>query len=127
MKRLLLDTHAIIWYAQGDDSLSAAALHAMENGECHYSIASLWEIAIKQRLGKLAFSASIPAIAAFCDAAGFIPLEITPAHAEKLKSLPDIHRDPFDRMLVAQAMVESLAVVTADSFIPRYQVETLWR
>ena len=124
--RLLLDTHAIIWYAQGLPSLSLTARDAMEREECHFSIASLWEIAIKQRLGKLSFAASIPAISTFCEAAGFLPLGITPAHAEAVKALPDIHRDPFDRMLVAQAQVEGLTVVTTDSFIPQYQVETLW-
>ena len=124
--RLLLDTHAIIWYAQGMPSLSHTARDAMEHEECHFSMASLWEIAIKQRLGKLGFSASIPAIATFCEAAGFLPLGITPAHAEAVKTLPDIHRDPFDRMLVAQAQVEGLSIVTTDSFIPQYPVETLW-
>lgn len=124
--RLLLDTHAIIWYAQGSPLLSSTARDAMEREECHFSIASLWEIAIKQRLGKLNFAATIPAIFTFCEAAGFHPLGITPAHAEALKTLPDIHRDPFDRMLIAQAQVEGLTVVTADSFIPKYPVETLW-
>ncbi|MBR4612609.1 MAG: type II toxin-antitoxin system VapC family toxin [Kiritimatiellae bacterium] len=124
--RLLLDTHAIIWYAQGSPSLSNAARDSMEREECFFSMASLWEIAIKQRLGKLGFSASIPAIATFCEAAGFHPLEIAPAHAEAVKTLPDIHRDPFDRMLVAQAQVERLTIVTTDSFIPQYPVTTVW-
>ena len=65
--RLLLDTHAIIWYAQGLPSLSPSARDAMEREECHFSIASLWEIAIKQRLGKLNFAASIPAMTNFTD------------------------------------------------------------
>lgn len=124
--RLLLDTHAILWYAQGLPSLSTSARDAMEREECFFSIASLWEIAIKQRLGKLSFAASIPAISTFCEAAGFRPLGIIPAHAEAVKALPDIHRDPFDRMLVAQAQVEGLTVVTTDSFIPQYPVETFW-
>ena len=124
--RLLLDTHAIIWYAQGLSLLSNVARDAMEREECHFSVASLWEIAIKQRLGKLGFSASIPAIATFCEAAGFSPLGITPAHAEAVKALPDIHRDPFDRTLVAQAQVEGLTIVTTDSFIPQYPIGTLW-
>ena len=124
--RLLLDTHAIIWYAQGLPLLSSSARNAMEREECFFSMVSLWEIAIKQRLGKLRFTASIPAISVFCKAAGFFPLGITPAHAEAIKTLPDIHRDPFDRMLVAQAQVEGLSVVTKDTFIPQYQVDTLW-
>lgn len=113
--RCLLDTHVLLWAAQGNDVLTSAARDALLSGECHYSIASLWEIAIKQSLGKLELDAPLAELDRCCLAAGLRRLPISVAHLERLAGLPDIHRDPFDRLLVAH-----------DRLIPRYPVATVW-
>lgn len=124
--KYLLDTHTILWYAQGNEELSKTALSLAENEECFYSIASLWEIAIKQKLGKLDESMSILELDDFCQNAGFVFLPIKPVHIEKTKTLDFIHRDPFDRILIAQAQTENLAIITRDTIIPKYDVKTVW-
>ncbi len=124
--KYLLDTHAILWYAQGNRELSETALSVIETKECFYSIASLWEIAIKQKLGKLDSSLTSLELDDFCHRFGLIPLSITPFHVEKTKSLDFIHRDPFDRLLIAQALTENLTIITCDGIIPQYDVRTIW-
>ena len=123
----LLDTHAIIWYVRADPVLPVAVRETMDAGDCFYSIASLWEIAIKQSLGKLKGEFTISDVDVRCRQAGFRRLPIQPSHLERIKDLPDIHRDPFDRILVAQAQEEQLVLVTYDRIIPQYPVETVWR
>ena len=110
--RYLLDTHAIIWYVWADSRLPVALRDVMDSEGCFYSIASLWEIAIKQSLGKLR--------------GDFSRLPIRPTHLERIKSLPDIHRDPFDRLLITQAQEDDLVIITNDRFIPKYPVQTIW-
>jgi len=124
--RYLLDTHAILWYADASDELPQTVRELMDASECLYSIASLWEIAIKQSLGRLNRAITIENYDMLCRRAGFRRLTIFPVHLERIKELPAIHRDPFDRLLVAQAQVENLAIVTRDSIIPQYPVETVW-
>lgn len=122
----LIDTHALLWFAQGSKELSKKALQLMENEECYYSIASLWEIAIKQKLGKLDDAMTILELDLFCKNAGFISLQINQYHIEKTKSLDFIHRDPFDRILISQAQIENLTIITRDTIIPKYDVKTAW-
>lgn len=124
--RYLLDTHAIIWYVWADARLPVALRDVMDSEECFYSIASLWEIAIKQSLGKLRGNFTIADFDERCRLAGFNRLPIRPAHLERIKSLPDVHRDPFDRVLVTQAQEEGLAIITNDRLIPQYPVQTIW-
>ena len=124
--RYLLDTHAIIWYVWADSRLPVALRDVMDSEECFYSIASLWEIAIKQSLGKLRGDFTIAGFDVHCGEAGFSRLPIRPAHLERIKSLPDIHRDPFDRLLITQAQEEDLAIITNDRLIPQYPVQTIW-
>ena len=124
--RFLVDTHAILWYAQGNEALSPRARQLMDGEECAYSIVSLWEIAIKQTLGKIECHLSIPEIADFCDRASFLRLSITPEHIEGIKGLPSIHADPFDRLIIAQALTHNLSIVTRDRIIPKYPVATVW-
>lgn len=124
--KCLLDTHALLWYAQGSEELSKNALSIIETEETFYSIASLWEIAIKQKLEKLDGTMTITELDEMCRNAGFIPLHINPNHIEQTKKLDFIHRDPFDRLLVAQAQIENLAIITCDSTIPKYNVKTIW-
>lgn len=126
MRRYLLDTHAILWFAQGSEKLSRAALVLLESGLCAYSMASLWEIAIKQSIGKIECALPIPALADYCDDSGFARLPILPRHLERIKTLPPIHNDPFDRLLIATALEDGLSIVTHDRLIPRYPVETVW-
>lgn len=98
----------------------------MLDGQCLYSVASLWEIAIKQSQGKLDIDASISELDHTFRRAGFHRLPIAPSHLDRIKALPGIHRDPFDRLLVAQALEEDLTIVTRDGLIPQYPVKTVW-
>lgn len=124
--KYLLDTHSILWYAQGSEALSQKALSLMENEDCFYSVASLWEIALKQKLNKLDNSFSVIEIDELCKNAGFIPIQINACQIEKIKTLDFIHRDPFDRLLIAIAQTENLSIITRDTIIPKYDVKTEW-
>ena len=123
----LLDTHAILLYAQGNQELSQKAKAIMENEQCFYSIASFWEIAIKQKLGKLDNALTIPELEELCKNSGFIQLPTISQYVEHTKSLDFIHRDPFDRLLISIAQCEDLTIVTRDTIIPKYNnVKTVW-
>ena len=126
MEKYLLDTHILIWYFQGSDELSEPAKQCISGGQCFYSLASLWEIAIKQTLKKLDFDCDMPYLAEESRKAGFVQLPVTPIHIEAIKQLPLIHRDPFDRLLVAQAQCENLTIITHDRYIKQYSVRTLF-
>lgn len=124
MKRLLLDTHAFLWWISGDDSLgvkSRAAIGDTEN-QVFVSAASVWEMSIKQQLGKLTVPSDMEAIV---EQSGFEPLPIGLFHAQQAGSLVMHHRDPFDRMLIAQAQAEGLVLVTVDAAFPAYGVRLL--
>jgi PIN domain nuclease of toxin-antitoxin system len=122
--KLLLDTHAFLWWDSNDDSLPSV-LHsavASPGNEVFVSAVTVWEIAIKRALGKLIFG---QALGKAIEAHGFGALPITVEHAEWAGTLPQMHRDPFDRLLVAQAQLEGLVLVTVDEQILRYQVPHL--
>jgi PIN domain nuclease of toxin-antitoxin system len=123
--RLLLDTHAFLWWVLDDRRLGGKARTAIADpvAVVHVSAASCWEMAIKAALGRLALAdvdieAEIPAN-------GFVELPITAGHAFRAGALPRHHADPFDRMLVAQALVEELVLVTHDPLLGRYGVPLL--
>jgi PIN domain nuclease of toxin-antitoxin system len=121
---MLLDTHVFLWW-QADAGRLPAHLHAAissPTNEIYVSAVSVWEIAIKRASGKLIFRAS--AVKAI-EKHNFTALSITAEHAEWAGSLPALHRDPFDRLLVAQANLEGLTLVTVDDQILRYQVPHL--
>jgi PIN domain nuclease of toxin-antitoxin system len=124
---LLLDTHALIWWLAGDDRLSPPAKAAVmdESQKVFVSAASLWEIATKSRLGKLPGMAAV-ALEAEVAAQGFAPLPITLRHGQMAGALPGDHRDPFDRMLIAQAMAEGLALVSNETAFDFYGVRRVW-
>lgn len=124
MKGYLLDTHALLWWLADDPLLGCKARAIIGDGTrpIFVSAASTWEIAIKKRLGKLIAPGNISQIIA---EERFTGLDISLSHGEQAGALPAIHRDPFDRMLVAQALAEGLVVITADRFIPKYDVETM--
>lgn len=86
----------------------------------------MWEIAIKQSIGKLEINESIESIAQICEKEGFYILSIKPSHLDYLKKLPQIHSDPFDRLIISQAATEELAIVTKDAKLPAYGIRTLW-
>ena len=124
--RLLLDTHALLWALSAPSKLpvkTADALRAPGN-DVFVSAASVWEIAIKTALGKL--SADVDEIVRTSVDIGFEELAVTFVHARRVHSLPPRHRDPFDRMLVAQALEEGLTVVTHDAMLVAYGAPTLW-
>ncbi len=120
--RLLLDTHVLIWWDAGQRLSSAARAAIREADEVFVSAASAWEIAIKASLGKVVSSRSVLQATVEC---GFVELPVTFAHTEQLATLPALHRDPFDRLLVAQALAENLSVVTRDPAIARYRVAVI--
>ena len=125
---LLLDTHVFLWFENRDNKLSAPLLEFIETTmDVYVSIATFWELAIKNSLGKLALKASITDIMQDCVEYNFTILPIRAAHLEILNGLPWIHRDPFDRLLVSQAKAENLTLVTADNNIRKYDVTTLWK
>ena len=127
--RLLLDTHALLWWLAGDDALSIAARTAVadEGNSIFVSAASAWEIATKHRLGKLPGVGAIVAdLAATTDSQGFSHLPISVSHGQVAGALPGPHRDPFDRMLIAQAMVEGLVLVSNEVPFDVYGVARLW-
>jgi PIN domain nuclease of toxin-antitoxin system len=120
--KLLLDTHALIWWLADDRRLgpSARALIADPANEVLVSVVSLWEIAIKVRIGKL--EAEIGAVERAVVRNNFVRLAITPAHLAALSPLPQHHRDPFDHLLVAQTTVENAIIVSEDINIGLYSV-----
>jgi PIN domain nuclease of toxin-antitoxin system len=127
--RLLLDTHALLWWLAGDAALSNAARDAIAHGgnEVLVSAASAWEIATKHRIGKLPGAAAIVAdLDGTVLAQGFGRLPISLRHGQIAGSLPGPHRDPFDRMLMAQAMAEMLVLVSNEAAFTVYGVATLW-
>ena len=122
---LLLDTHAFLWAIDDDPQLSHAARSAIINGNniVFVSAATAWEISIKKAIGKL----TIPQ-GNYLDELSvhrFTPLDITTEHALAVENLPHYHKDPFDRLLIAQAQIEKLTLVTGDERIKRYAVQLI--
>jgi PIN domain nuclease of toxin-antitoxin system len=127
--KVLADTHAILWWLAGDERLSRTARRILENPANRrlVSVASLWEIGIKLSAGKLLDEGlTLRIIADSLNEQEFVVLPIRLEALLRLDQLPWIHRDPFDRMLIAQAMEEEIPLLTADSKISRYAVKTIW-
>lgn len=125
---LLLNTHALLWYLQDDPKLSATVAEILESTEnkLYLSIISLWEIAIKVGLGKLDLQYSLDELH---NALAQFDIEILPITFEEIRqylNLPLHHRDPFDQMLVAQALTHFLVLVSRDSILDAYPIERLW-
>ena len=110
--KYLLDTHALLWYLTDDVNLSETAHSIIDTAECYFSKVSLWEIAIKQSLGKLQYKHSIPDILDLCRQENFLNIPVTENHIE--------------RLLIAQAQCENLTLITRDTIIPKYDVKTVW-
>ena len=120
--RLLVDTHLLLWAAARSRRLPKEARLLLEDpaNEIHFSAASLWEIVIKAALRKPDFTVEVALLRPALAEMGFAELPVSGAHAERLATLPPIHKDPFDRMLVAQSLVEPLVLVTNDRVLASY-------
>ncbi|MDQ6751065.1 MAG: type II toxin-antitoxin system VapC family toxin [Actinomycetota bacterium] len=126
MKRLLLDTNVVVWLLLGDrESVTEKAQEALqeERNAVSVSAVSVWEIAIKRSLGKLVIE---DGWARALTRLGVDPMPVTAQHAEHVERLPWHHRDPFDRLLIAQASLEHHSLVSADRRLPAYGVEVVW-
>ncbi len=127
--RLLLDTHTLIWWFVGDMRLSQSARTAISDdaNDIFVSAASAWEIATKFRLGKLPSVAGIAAdLGSAINGQGFSPLAVSLRHGQAAGALPGPHQDPFDRMLIAQAMLDNLVLVSNETQFDIYGVARLW-
>jgi PIN domain nuclease of toxin-antitoxin system len=124
---LLLDTHAFIWYSENDSKLPASIKTEVETADRVYiSIASLWEIAIKLSIGKLSLRSNYESIESSLEPAGIGLLPISFADTVRVMNLPLHHRDPFDRILIAQAINNSLTLVSCDAAFTAYSIQLRW-
>jgi len=125
VSRLLVDTMAVLWWLADDRHLSEDARTRLADpaNTLHVSAASLWEAAIKQSLGKLEVEEELLAV---LEEEGFVVLAVSAPHAWKVRELPFHHRDPFDRLIVAQALCEELELVSADVALDAYGVRRRW-
>lgn len=124
MKRLLLDTHVVLWWLSGGGELGTKAKEAIADpkNQVYVSAVSTWEISIKRALGKLQAPDDMSTIV---EEEGFIPLAISLYHGDQAGQLADLHKDPFDRMLIAQAQAEGLIIITHDEAVTQYPVRVM--
>lgn len=124
----ILDTHALIWFINGDNQLSHKAKELIRNidNRCYVNIASIWEIALKISLNKLELNGGFDEILFLMVRYDLQLFPISFEHVQKLLSLEYHHKDPFDRMLIAQAQVEKIPIITKDSNFRLYKVDTIW-
>ena len=122
--KLLLDTHILLWAAGEPEQLSNQAKALIEDpqNQLYFSAASLWEISIKNKLGRADFKVDLAVLRRNLLDNGFEEIAINSAHALAVDMLPTIHKDPFDRMLIAQTAVEGITLMTADSVVAKYPV-----
>jgi PIN domain nuclease of toxin-antitoxin system len=125
---LLLDTHSLIWFINGDDQLPEKSIKLIKNidNKCFVSIGSIWEIAIKFSLGKLDLNGGFDEISKIMRRYKIELLPIAFEHIQKLITLDFHHRDTFDRIIISQGLVEKLMVVTKDEIFPKYDVKIVW-
>jgi PIN domain nuclease of toxin-antitoxin system len=126
-KNLLIDTQSFIWFVENDPKLPTSIRNVMEDVQYNLfiSIASLWEIVIKASLGKLPMQKNIPEMIVDVTNSGFFILPIVPQHLIILHSLEYIHRDPFDRVIISQAIAENMSIVSSDDLFNKYQINLI--
>lgn len=126
--RLLLDTHLLLWAVGMSRRLPIATRQLLENPdhEIYYSAASLWEIAIKRGLGRPDFQVDLERLLAVLPEMDFIELPITAVHAAAVVHLPALHKDPFDRLLIAQSRMEPMILLTNDELVAQYGEPVRW-
>ena len=122
----LIDTHILLWLLSEPEKLTATAKKILQEDELYISMASLWEIAIKQSNGKLDLPFSSEELYAICLERDIQVKQILPSHLNQLKNLPKIHNDPFDRLIICQSIAENIPILTHDGKIPLYPVKTIW-
>ena len=124
----LLDTNALLYFLYDSGKLSKKASDIIYHNDekINVSIVSMWEIAIKSSIGKLEIKSSISKIAETCENEQFDILPIKPFHLDEIERLPAIHGDPFDRLIISQAISENLVIITKDGTMPMYNVKVLW-
>jgi PIN domain nuclease of toxin-antitoxin system len=124
---VLLDTHTLLWALTDESKLSERVRKLLPKAETWFSVASLWEIVIKAQIGKIPLPRPTgPFVISKLALNGVQILQVTPDHVLRIESLPDYHRDPFDRMLIAQSLEEKLPLVTADRVFARYPMQVIW-
>ena len=124
---VLLDTHTLLWALTDESKLSERVRNLLPQANTWFSVASLWEILIKARLGKIPLPLPAgPFVISKLALNGVQILQVTKDHVLRIESLPDHHRDPFDRMLIAQSLEEKIPLVTADRIFGRYPIEVIW-
>jgi PIN domain nuclease of toxin-antitoxin system len=126
--KYLLDTHACLWYFKDSGKLSETAANIIEDASMqkYVSVVSLWEFSIKYSMGKIQFDGGLLYLWDIITKNGFTIMPIAKTHLEGMIHLPSIHRDPFDRLLVATAKVAGMTLLTADENIHRYDVPYVW-
>jgi len=125
--RYLLDTNALLYIFSAPSELSVRARRIVRGeSDLTVSVVSFWEIAIKQSIGKLRFDMTIPRLESLCVERNIQILGLRSVAIEQIKGLPQIHGDPFDRLLIAQAQTEDMVIITRDKIIPQYPVRTVW-
>ncbi|TRW90242.1 type II toxin-antitoxin system VapC family toxin [Candidatus Methylobacter oryzae] len=126
--RYLLDTHSLIWFLEGDNRLSVTAKDIFndDNADIYLSIVSLWEMAIKISLGKLKLSQSLEQVIDTLEQQSISLLSVKPAHVLAVLNLPFEHRDPFDRLLIGQSLVENMKFLSNEALFLRYGVDRVW-
>jgi len=124
---ILLDTCSVLWFLNGNEKMPTSARDIILNTEntIYVSIATVWEVAIKLSIEKLDFDGGFDGFIEAIEVEDFTLLEISSKHITEVANLPFIHRDPFDRMLIAQAMTENIPIMTIDSEILKYDIETI--
>ncbi len=125
----LLDSHAFLWFVAADAQLPASVKDKIEdiNQSCFLSAASLWEITIKHQIGKLDLDISLPELFDFADRNQIEIVPVTYEHLLTLSSLPNHHNDPFDRLIISQAIAEDLVIITRDKLFKKYKVKQQWK
>jgi PIN domain nuclease of toxin-antitoxin system len=126
--RYLLDTHSLIWFLEDDKRLSDTAkdIFSDDNADIYLSIVSLWEMAIKIGLGKLKLSQSLEQVIDTLEQQSISLLSVKPAHVLAVLNLPFEHRDPFDRLLIGQVLVENMKFLSNEALFLRYGVDRIW-
>jgi PIN domain nuclease of toxin-antitoxin system len=124
----LLDTHAIVWYFEDSSELPTKVKEIVKNPDSNVYICSisLWEIALKINIGKLALQLPLEDLLDHIKCRDYNILQIEDEYLNKLSSLPSIHKDPFDRMIISSAIVENLTIITKDNEIKKYGVSCIW-
>jgi PIN domain nuclease of toxin-antitoxin system len=126
--RVLLDTHTLLWFYGGNEQLSSELRQLIRNpvNDCYVSVASLWEITIKLSLGKLTIDTPVTDLFNFLERNQIWVIPVELSHLLQLQQLPHYHKDPFDRLIIAQAVSENLAVATRASFFSQYGLTITW-